>query len=47
MKVMTIFLIFSRYEDVYVDLFKKLGWKRIAAMTEDGQKYTGKLKSVQ
>ncbi|KAL7042350.1 hypothetical protein ACKWTF_001105 [Chironomus riparius] len=29
-----------QYEDVYFKLFKKLGWQRAAAITEDGQKYT-------
>ena len=29
-----------QYEDVYISLMKKLGWKRVAALTEDGQKYT-------
>ncbi|XP_039951750.1 uncharacterized protein LOC120768986 [Bactrocera tryoni] len=29
-----------QYEDVYVELMKFLGWKRVAALTEDGQKYT-------
>lgn len=30
----------SHYIHVYLELFKKLGWKRVAALTEDGQKYT-------
>ena len=25
---------------VYLQLLKKLGWKRVASLTEDGQKYT-------
>lgn len=29
-----------QYEDVYVELMKFLDWKRVAALTEDGQKYT-------
>ncbi|KAI8119383.1 Gamma-aminobutyric acid type B receptor subunit 1 [Lucilia cuprina] len=29
-----------QYEDVYISLMKKIGWKRVAALTEDGQKYT-------
>lgn len=31
---------FYRYEHVYVRLLKKMGWRRVAALTEDGQKYT-------
>ncbi|XP_053958896.1 uncharacterized protein LOC128863661 [Anastrepha ludens] len=29
-----------QYEDVYIELMKFMGWKRVAALTEDGQKYT-------
>lgn len=29
-----------QYEDVYTRLMKDLGWRRVAALTEDGQKYT-------
>jgi UDP-N-acetylmuramyl tripeptide synthase len=29
-----------RYEDVFAKLFAHYKWKRIAAITEDGQKYT-------
>ncbi|XP_017478698.1 PREDICTED: receptor-type guanylate cyclase gcy-8-like [Rhagoletis zephyria] len=29
-----------QYEDVYIELMKVMGWKRVAALTEDGQKYT-------
>uniref|UniRef100_W8B6W5 receptor protein-tyrosine kinase n=2 Tax=Ceratitis capitata TaxID=7213 RepID=W8B6W5_CERCA len=29
-----------QYEDVYIALMKFLDWKRVAALTEDGQKYT-------
>ncbi|XP_059221078.1 uncharacterized protein LOC106092877 isoform X2 [Stomoxys calcitrans] len=29
-----------QYEDLYISLMKELGWKRVAALTEDGQKYT-------
>lgn len=29
-----------QYEDVYIELMKFFGWKRVAALTEDGQKYT-------
>lgn len=35
-----IFLIFLRYEDVYAKLFMKFDWNRLAALTEDGMKYT-------
>lgn len=30
----------ARYEHAYVRLLSKMGWKRVAALTEDGQKYT-------
>lgn len=30
----------NQYQHVYLQLLKKLGWKRLAAMSEDGQKYT-------
>lgn len=30
----------SRYEDVYEKLLTELNWKRLAALTEDGMKYT-------
>lgn len=33
-------ILFARYEDVYIQLFQQFGWKRVAALTEDGQKYT-------
>lgn len=29
-----------RHEDVYVKLLTELNWKRLAALTEDGMKYT-------
>lgn len=29
-----------QYKNVYLALFKQLGWKRIAGFTKDGQKYT-------
>ena len=29
-----------QYEKVFMDLFKRLKWRRVAALTEDGQKYT-------
>lgn len=30
----------QHYKHVYIELFKKYKWKRVAALTEDGQKYT-------
>lgn len=30
----------KHYKNVYLYLFKYFGWKRVAALTEDGQKYT-------
>ncbi|KOC65570.1 Insulin-like peptide receptor [Habropoda laboriosa] len=30
----------KQYKHVYLELLKKLGWKRVASLTEDGQKYT-------
>lgn len=30
----------KQYKHVYLQMFKELGWKRVAALTEDGQKYT-------
>ncbi|XP_022900900.2 uncharacterized protein [Onthophagus taurus] len=30
----------SEFRFVYLELLKKLNWKRVAALTEDGQKYT-------
>ncbi|EFA03677.1 hypothetical protein TcasGA2_TC013779 [Tribolium castaneum] len=35
------------YQYVYLLLFKKLGWKRVAALTEDGQKYTEYISHMQ
>lgn len=32
--------LFHRYEDVYAKLFMKFDWNRLAALTEDGMKYT-------
>lgn len=29
-----------RYQDVYMNLLKRLGWSRMAALTEDGYKHT-------
>ncbi|XP_061400321.1 atrial natriuretic peptide receptor 1-like [Musca vetustissima] len=29
-----------QYEDLYISFMKEFGWKRVAAITEDGQKYT-------
>lgn len=37
----------KEYKDVYLQLFKKLQWKRIATLTEDGQKYTEYLSHTQ
>nr|XP_023022017.1 receptor-type guanylate cyclase gcy-18-like [Leptinotarsa decemlineata] len=30
----------QHYKHVYLALFQRFGWKRVAALTEDGQKYT-------
>ncbi|XP_076631100.1 uncharacterized protein LOC143346666 [Colletes latitarsis] len=30
----------NQYKHVYLQLLKKLGWRRVASLTEDGQKYT-------
>lgn len=30
----------QHYKHVYIHLFEKFNWKRVAALTEDGQKYT-------
>ncbi|XP_076766818.1 uncharacterized protein LOC143433365 [Xylocopa sonorina] len=30
----------KQYKHVYLQLLKKLGWKRVASLAEDGQKYT-------
>ncbi|XP_029044486.2 receptor-type guanylate cyclase gcy-4-like [Osmia bicornis bicornis] len=30
----------KQYKHVYLQLLKKLGWRRVASLTEDGQKYT-------
>ncbi|XP_011630756.1 uncharacterized LOC105422894 isoform X1 [Pogonomyrmex barbatus] len=30
----------KQYKHVYVQLFQRLGWHRVASLTEDGQKYT-------
>jgi hypothetical protein len=35
----------SRY--VYLQLFQKLGWEQVAALTEDGQKYTEYISHMQ
>lgn len=29
-----------RYEHVYIQLLQQMKWKRVAALTEDGQRYT-------
>lgn len=31
---------FLRYEHVYIQLLQQMNWNRVAALTEDGQKYT-------
>ncbi|XP_067007078.2 uncharacterized protein [Anabrus simplex] len=36
-----------QYTPVYVALLKKMGWKRVAALTEDGQKYTEYISHLQ
>lgn len=36
----------KQYKQVYLHLFKALGWNRIAALTEDGQKYTEYISSM-
>jgi hypothetical protein len=35
------------YKHVYLHLFRQLGWKRVAALTEDGQKYTEYISHMQ
>ncbi|RZC34381.1 Pkinase Tyr, ANF receptor and/or Peripla BP 6 domain containing protein [Asbolus verrucosus] len=37
----------KHYKHVYLHFFKKLGWKRVAALTEDGQKYTEYISHMQ
>lgn len=37
---MKTFFFISRFEDVYAALFTEFKWKRLAALTEDGMKYT-------
>ncbi|XP_017773040.1 PREDICTED: uncharacterized protein LOC108560102 isoform X2 [Nicrophorus vespilloides] len=37
----------KHYQHVYLDLLKSLGWKRVAALTEDGQKYTEYISHMQ
>jgi len=32
---------------VYLQLFQKLGWEQVAALTEDGQKYTEYISQMQ
>jgi hypothetical protein len=32
---------------VYLQLFQKLGWEQVAALTEDGQKYTEYISHMQ
>lgn len=36
----------KQYKQVYLHLFKALGWNRISALTEDGQKYTEYISSM-
>lgn len=38
---------YSRYEDVYEKLLTDLNWKRLAALTEDGLKYTEYLTAME
>lgn len=35
------------YRQVYLSLLQRLGWRRMAALTEDGQKYTEYLSHLQ
>lgn len=37
----------NHYKHVYLQLFKRLGWRRVAALTEDGQKYTEYISHMQ
>ncbi|XP_046995878.1 uncharacterized protein LOC124607652 [Schistocerca americana] len=37
----------QQYTDVYLSLFKRLNWTRVAALTEDGQKYTEYISHLQ
>ncbi|KAG8222593.1 hypothetical protein J437_LFUL002585 [Ladona fulva] len=37
----------KQYRHVYLKLFKELGWSRVAALTEDGQKYTEYISHLQ
>lgn len=37
----------KQYKLVYLSMFKKLGWARVAALTEDGQKYTEYISHLQ
>ncbi|XP_045472774.1 uncharacterized protein LOC123679301 isoform X2 [Harmonia axyridis] len=37
----------KHYNQVYVKFFKHMGWKQIAALTEDGQKYTEYISQMQ
>lgn len=38
--ISVVFFYSLRYEHVYLRLFQHLKWARVAALTEDGQKYT-------
>lgn len=37
----------TQYKFVYLQLFQKLGWEQVAALTEDGQKYTEYISQMQ
>lgn len=37
----------KQYKHIYLKFFKEFGWKRIAALTEDGQKYTEYISHMQ
>lgn len=37
----------KHYKHVYLELFKEFNWNRVAALTEDGQKYTEYISSMQ
>lgn len=37
----------KQYKHVYLELFKKMKWHRVAALTEDGQKYTEYISHMQ
>ncbi|XP_046736169.1 uncharacterized protein LOC124405374 [Diprion similis] len=37
----------KQYKHVYLQLLEKMGWRRVAALTEDGQKYTEYISHMQ